>query len=57
MGIDVLQEIADMAIEAGIIIKKGSWFSYDGTNIGQGIDSVKQLMRENSYFWMRLEIN
>ena len=50
VGIDVLQEIADMAIEAGIIIKKGSWFSYDGTNIGQGIDSVKQLMRENSYF-------
>jgi recombination protein RecA len=46
-GIDTLGEIVDMAIEKGIIVKAGSWFSYGENKIGQGKDSVKTLLADN----------
>jgi len=46
-GIDTLGEIVELAIEKGVIKKSGSWFSYNGSQIGQGIDSVKQLLNDN----------
>lgn len=39
-GIDRTNEIIDMAIELKIIEKAGSWFSYNGAQIGQGKDSI-----------------
>jgi recombination protein RecA len=30
-----------------IIKKAGSWFSYEGNKIGQGRDSVKQILLDN----------
>jgi len=49
-GISKLGDLLDTAIELDIIKKSGSWFSYDGENIGQGRDKVKEFMEENEAF-------
>ena len=46
-GISKVGEIIDMGVELGIVQKSGSWFSYNGDKLGQGRDSVKQLMQDN----------
>jgi len=46
-GISKTGEIIDMGVELGIVQKSGSWFSYNGDKLGQGRDSVKQLMADN----------
>lgn len=46
-GIDDLGEVLDIACEMDIIKKSGSWFSYDGNNIGQGQESVREMLKGN----------
>lgn len=46
-GISKTGEIIDMGVDLGIIQKSGSWFSYDTSKLGQGRDSVKQLLIDN----------
>lgn len=46
-GINRVGEVIDAATEMGIIKKSGSWFSYQGNNIGQGRDAVKDLFEDN----------
>ena len=46
-GISKTGEIIDMGVEHGIIDKSGSWFSYDGTKLGQGRESVKKILKDN----------
>lgn len=46
-GISKTGEIIDMGVELGIVQKSGSWFSYDANKLGQGRDSVKQLLLDN----------
>ena len=46
-GISKVGEILDIAVENEIIKKSGSWFSYDETKLGQGRDSVKELIKDN----------
>ncbi len=46
-GISKTGEIIDMGTELGIIQKSGSWYSYNSDKLGQGRDSVKQLMTDN----------
>ncbi len=47
-GISKMGEIVDMGVELGIIKKSGSWFSYENMKIGQGRDSVKKWLLENT---------
>lgn len=47
-GTDQLGEIIDLAIETEVVQKSGSWFSYGESKIGQGFDSVKQFLLDNS---------
>lgn len=54
-GISKTGEIIDMGVELGIIQKSGSWFSYDTTKLGQGRDSVKQLLIDNPELAAELE--
>ena len=44
-----------LASEADIINKSGSWFSYEGSKLGQGRDSVKGLLKENPELMDTLE--
>jgi len=46
-GISKNGEIIDLGVEAGIIQKSGSWYSYEGNKLGQGRDSVKQMLNDN----------
>ena len=47
-GISKTGEILDIGTNAGIIDKSGSWFSYGDTKLGQGRDSVKNLLKDLS---------
>lgn len=47
-GIDYLGEIVSIASELGLITKKGSWYSYNGANIGQGESKVKEFLADNA---------
>ena len=46
-GISKMGEMVDMGVELGIIAKSGSWFSYGTDKLGQGRDTVKQLLHDN----------
>ncbi len=46
-GISKTGEIVDLAVEFEIVKKSGSWFSYGETKLGQGRESVKQLLADN----------
>ncbi len=46
-GISQIGEIVDLGVEAGIIKKSGSWFSYGDTKIGQGREAVKRILEDN----------
>lgn len=47
IGIDYYSEVLDLCVEAGIVKKSGSWFSYDETKLGQGAANVTDLLRDN----------
>lgn len=47
LGISRVGEILDMAVETEVVKKSGSWFSYGDTRLGQGRDSVKELLADN----------
>jgi recombination protein RecA len=46
-GISKIGELIDIGVEKGIIKKSGSWFSYNDSKIGQGRDTVKQVLADN----------
>lgn len=46
-GISKSGEVVDIGVDMGIVKKSGSWFSYGDTKLGQGRDSVKQLLEDN----------
>jgi recombination protein RecA len=54
-GISRVGEVLDLAVDANIIQKSGSWFSYDGTKLGQGRDTVKELLEDNPEMVAELE--
>lgn len=46
-GISKLGDLIDTAVDQGIIVKSGSWFSYQDERIGQGRDAVKAYLSAN----------
>ena len=46
-GISKLGDIIDLAVNDNIIVKSGSWFSYNGDKIGQGRENTKQFLAEH----------
>lgn len=47
LGVSRVGEIIDLGVELDVVKKSGSWFSYGETKLGQGRDSVKQLLIDN----------
>jgi len=46
-GISKEGSLLDVAVNYDIVVKSGSWFSYNGQRIGQGRETVKAYLREN----------
>lgn len=47
--------VIDLAIEADIIQKSGSWYSYNGDKIGQGKENVRNFLIENPEIFNEIE--
>ncbi|NBA84477.1 recombinase RecA [Emticicia sp. CRIBPO] len=45
-GVSKSGEVLDLAVDLDIVKKSGSWFSYGDSRLGQGRDSVKQLIKD-----------
>ncbi|WP_044206081.1 recombinase RecA [Flammeovirga sp. OC4] len=54
-GISRAGEVLDMAVEFEIVNKAGSWFSYSGSKLGQGRETVKELIKNNPELMEELE--
>ncbi|MDO4438579.1 MAG: recombinase RecA [Eubacteriales bacterium] len=46
-GISKEGDVLDLAVNDGLVDKSGSWFSYNGTKIGQGRENAKQYLVEH----------
>ena len=46
-GISHAGEVFNLGVEHGIIKKSGSWYSYNGSNLGQGADPTKLILKDN----------
>lgn len=55
LGIDKMAEVISLGVEFDIIKKSGSWYSYGDTKIGQGVDSVKQLFKDNEELYNEIQ--
>lgn len=49
------KEILNLAVEHGIVKKSGSWFSYQGEQLGQGEDKTREKLENNSELADELE--
>ena len=55
IGINKIGEIVDLGVEFDIIQKSGSWYSYNGSKLGQGRDATMTLLRDNPELCEELE--
>ena len=46
-GISREGSLLDVAVDLGIVKKSGAWFTYEGEQIGQGRENVKQFLTDN----------
>lgn len=46
-GISYLGTLVDLGVERGVIEKKGAWFSYGPTRLGQGREAAKEELKKN----------
>ncbi|HSW63506.1 MAG TPA: recombinase RecA [Dissulfurispiraceae bacterium] len=54
-GISKVGEIIDLGVEKGLIEKSGAWYSYAGSRIGQGRDTVKEFLKSNPQTALEIE--
>jgi recombination protein RecA len=54
-GISLTGSLLDLALEKGIIEKRGSWLSYKGTQLAQGRDAAKEILKTNAELYTELE--
>lgn len=54
-GISKESSLIDMGVEAGVIKKSGSWFTYGEDQLGQGKEKVRQFLVDNPELYAELE--
>ena len=54
-GISKEGSLIDLAVEKGVIVKSGSWFSYCDEKIGQGKENVKAFLAEHPEIYAEIE--
>ena len=54
-GISKEGEIIDLGVDAGVIEKSGSWYSYNGNRIGQGRENAKRYLLDNKEISIEIE--
>jgi recombination protein RecA len=54
-GISSTGSLLDLALEMEIVQKRGSWFSYNGTQLAQGRDAAKELIKADPALYEDLE--
>ena len=47
LGFSKVGEILDLATDAGIVKKMGSWYDLNGTRLGQGRENAKEFLVNN----------
>ena len=47
-GVSKVGELLDLGVQANVVEKSGSWFSYEGQRIGQGRENAKNFLRTNA---------
>ncbi len=54
-GISTTGSLLDLALEKGIIEKRGSWLSYKGSQLAQGRDAAKELLKSDANIYGEIE--
>jgi len=54
-GVSKTGELLDLGVKAGAVEKSGSWYSYDGTRIGQGREAARNFLEQNKDIAARIE--
>lgn len=54
-GISSVGSLLDLAMEYDIIQKRGSWISYNGSQIAQGRDAAKEALKSNPELYAEIE--
>ncbi|MBA4850937.1 recombinase RecA [Emticicia sp. BO119] len=54
-GVSKAGEVLDLAVDLEIVKKSGSWFSYNGSKLGQGRDGVRDMLKDNPELLSELE--
>jgi recombination protein RecA len=54
-GISKIGDLLDLAVEAQLVEKSGSWFSYNDDRIGQGRENVRDYLTEKTDLLAELE--
>ena len=55
-GISRTGDLLDVGVNAGIIEKSGSWYSYNGERIGQGRENVKKFFQDNPDLFENVDV-
>ncbi len=54
-GISTVGSLIDLALEFDILQKRGSWISYNGTQVAQGRDAVKDALKADDKLYADIE--
>ncbi len=54
-GVDHVVNVITVATDMNILRRTGAWYSYEGKNIGQGLEKTTEYLRENEELFKEIE--